>query len=87
MPRKKEPTFEENLASLESLIDKLESGQSSLSEIVENYTLGMELSKKCLDELKAAEEQMDVVLRENGDEALAEPLVLGGIDGGQNPVE
>ncbi len=87
MPRKKEPTFEENLAQLEQIVEKLESGQTSLKDVMENYTLGMELSKRCLDELRTVEKQMDAILRETGDEVLAEPLVLGGIDGGQNPVE
>ena len=74
MARKKEPSFEENLANLEKIVDKLESGQSSLKEIMEEYTLGMELSKKCLDELKTAEDQMDVILRENNGDVLTEPL-------------
>lgn len=78
MARKKEPSFEENLANLEKIVDKLESGQSSLKEIMEEYTLGMELSKKCLDELKTAEDQMDVILRENNGEVLTEPLDLEG---------
>jgi len=76
--RKKEPSFEENLANLEKIVDKLESGQSSLKEIMEEYTLGMELSKKCLDELKTAEDQMDVILRENNGDVLTEPLDLEG---------
>ena len=78
MARKKEPSFEENLANLEKIVDKLESGQSSLKEIMEEYTLGMELSKKCLDELKIAEDQMDVILRENNGDVLTEPLDLEG---------
>ena len=78
MARKKEPSCEENLANLEKIVDKLESGQSSLKEIMEEYTLGMELSKKCLDELKTAEDQMDVILRENNGDVLTEPLDLEG---------
>lgn len=78
MARKKEPSFEENLANLEKIVDKLESGQSSLKEIMEEYTLGMELSKKCLNELKTAEDQMDVILRENNGDVLTEPLDLEG---------
>ena len=78
MARKREPSFEENLANLEKIVDKLESGQSSLKEIMEEYTLGMELSKKCLDELKTAEDQMDVILRENNGDVLTEPLDLEG---------
>ena len=38
----------------------------------------MELSKKCLDELKTAEDQMDVILRENNGDVLTEPLDLEG---------
>ncbi len=78
MPRKKEATFEEKLTHLEQIVDKLESGQSSLKEIMEDYTLGMELSKKCLDELKTVEDNMDLVLRENSGEVIEEPLILEG---------
>ena len=78
MARKKEPSFEENLANLEKIVDKLESGQSSLKDIMDEYTLGMELSKKCLDELKTAEDQMDVILLENNGDVLTEPLDLEG---------
>ncbi|MCR5175846.1 MAG: exodeoxyribonuclease VII small subunit [Anaerovibrio sp.] len=78
MPRKKELSFEENLAALEKIVEKLESGQATLSEVLENYTSGMELSKKCLDELQAVEDQMDTILRENNGKVLEEPLVLEG---------
>lgn len=78
MARKKEATFEENLASLELIVDKLENGQVSLKEVMDDYAQGMELSRKCLEELKAAEDRMDVILRENNGDVLTEPLDLEG---------
>ena len=67
MPRKKEASFEENLAELEQIVDKLESGEASLKDVIDNYTLGMELSRKCLAELKSVEDRMNVILsEENG---------------------
>ena len=78
MPRKKEASFEENLANLEQIVDKLESGEASLKDVIDNYTLGMELSRKCLAELQAVEDKMDLILSEQDGEAVEMPLELEG---------
>jgi exodeoxyribonuclease VII small subunit len=49
-------SFEENLAKLEALVKKLESGESSLDESVKLYQEGIALAKACHQELKNAEE-------------------------------
>jgi exodeoxyribonuclease VII small subunit len=78
MPRKKEASFEENLANLEQIVDKLESGEASLKDVIDNYTLGMELSRKCLAELQAVEDKMNLILKEQDGEAVEMPLELEG---------
>lgn len=67
MPRKKEPSFEENLAQLEKVVELLEYGDASLDDIMKHYANGMDLSKKCMEAIKRAEKEIDVVLSVNGD--------------------
>lgn len=64
MPRKKEPSFEENLERLESIVDQMESGEASLMDLMKNYSEGVELSKKCMSALELAEKTMDLLVRE-----------------------
>ena len=78
MPRKKEASFEENLAELEQIVDKLESGEASLKDVIDNYTLGMELSRNCLAELKSVEDRMNVILSEENGKVVEMPLELKG---------
>ena len=76
MPRKKQASFEENLQELENIVIRLEKGQSPLADIVADYTKGMELSGRCLEALKKAEEQMDILLAENGDGSVTEQELI-----------
>ena len=45
----KELSFEECLKELESIVAKLESKDISLSDAVNNYQKGLELSKRCYE--------------------------------------
>ena len=65
MPRKKEAGFEEKLSQLEDIVSTLEQGNISLEDIMKNYSNGMELSRKCLEELQRAENEMDVLIKLN----------------------
>lgn len=79
MPRKKQASFEENLQELESVVARLEKGQSPLDDVVADYTRGMELSAKCMEALKKAEEKMDIVLQESPNGMILEKqLVIEG---------
>ena len=62
MPRKKELSFEESLDKLEGIVKQMESGDSSLKELMENYTEGMKLGEACLKEISKAEAAMDLVV-------------------------
>lgn len=57
MAAKKAPRnikFEEALAELEAVVEKLESGDLPLEEAIEEFQRGTELSKICLEKLNIA---------------------------------
>ena len=62
MAIKKEETFEENLERLETIVAEMEKGDANLNELIEKYSEGMELSKKCSNALKIAGETMDLLI-------------------------
>ena len=63
---KEEKTFEESLTELEEIVKALENGTVSLDEAINKFTIAMELSKKCNEKLKSAEENVNKILKENG---------------------
>ena len=66
MAKKKEVAFEESLAKLEEIVKTLEQGDSTLEELMQNYSTGVELAKSCLDALNKAEAVMDLQIGEEG---------------------
>lgn len=78
MPRKKEASFEENLAQLEEIVGRLEGSGAALEDIMADYTKGIELSNLCMSALKKAEQQIDVMLQEQGQEILEQELQIEG---------
>ncbi len=60
-------SFEESLEKLETIVKDMENGDSSLKELMENYTEGIKLGEACLKELAKAEAALDIaVSEENG---------------------
>ena len=55
MSARKKPTFEEAVARIEEIVNKLENEQVSLEESIKLYTEGMELSVICRQKLTEAE--------------------------------
>ena len=66
MEEKKEKSFEESLESLESIVKALESGSVSLDDAINKFTEAMTLSKNCNEKLKNATENVNKILKENG---------------------
>lgn len=62
----KEVSFEDLLKNLEDTVKKLEDKNISLEDAVSNYTLGLELSKKCYDILNKNEELVVKKMTESG---------------------
>ena len=61
---KENPTFEEALENLESIVDSMESGETPLAELVEKFEEGNKLLKICQKRLKDAELRIEVLKRE-----------------------
>ena len=64
----KEKKFEENLADLEDIVQKLESGQVPLEEAISEFQKGMKLSKDLQETLDQAEKTLVKVMQADGSE-------------------
>ena len=78
MSRKKELSFEESLTKLEAIVKEMESGDSSLKDLMDNYTEGMKLGEACLKELAKAEAAMDVVVNTDNGKIVERELTIEG---------
>jgi exodeoxyribonuclease VII small subunit len=67
------PDFEKALAELESLVEKLESGELALNESLTDFKRGVELTRQCQAVLDRAQQTVEKLLNPE-DESTAEPL-------------
>ena len=58
---KAEPTFEEALAEVEAIIERIETGQSGLERSIGEYEKGVRLLARCRGMLKNAEQRIEDV--------------------------
>lgn len=65
---KSKKSFEENLAALEVIVQRLESGDVALEEALVEFQKGMVLSKELQSTLAKAEETLVKVMQEDGTE-------------------
>jgi exodeoxyribonuclease VII small subunit len=63
--KKNEPTFEQALEKLESLVASMESGDIPLADLVEKFEEGSKLVKTCEKRLKSAELKIEKLRKEN----------------------
>lgn len=68
-----EPSFEEALAQLEGIVERLESGELPLEDALAAFERGISLSRRCAGELDAAERRIEVLV-EQGAGLAAEPF-------------
>ena len=59
----KAPDFEEALAELESLVERLERGDLPLDEALKTFERGVELTRHCQSSLKAAQQKVEILLK------------------------
>ncbi len=71
------PSFEEQLAELEKVVDQLERGDLTLEDSVGLFERGMQLSESCKGQLASAESRIQVLLnpRERGPVRVEEMVV------------
>lgn len=60
--------FEEKLSELEKIVTELEKGDVDLDDAIKKYTDAMKLANECSKELKNAEENVNKILTESGEE-------------------
>lgn len=68
--KESKPDFEASLATLESLVERMESGELSLEESLSAFEQGIQLTKSCQQALKEAEQRVQILIEKNGSEAL-----------------
>jgi len=68
MPRKKNALpFEQSLAELQSLVERLEGGELSLEEALAAFEQGVKLTRDCQDALNQAEQKVKMLLEKDGE--------------------
>lgn len=70
----KEPTFEQRLARLEEIVERLESGDVGLDESLRLYAEGADLLKACRKTLGEAETKIAKLTETAGGELQEEPF-------------
>jgi exodeoxyribonuclease VII small subunit len=71
MPKKKPATsFEDSLAELEQLVNRLERGDISLEESLQSFERGVNLTRTCQKALQEAEQKVQVLIDKNGSQVL-----------------
>lgn len=68
-----EPSFEEALQRLETIVDRLEAGDVELEAALADFEQGVALSRRCAGQLDAAQRRIDVLVRE-GEKWIARPF-------------
>ena len=63
----KEISFEASMHSLEKVIKKLESGSTSLDEMVQLYEEGIKLTNACKSKLAVAEERISTLVNKKNE--------------------
>jgi exodeoxyribonuclease VII small subunit len=60
-PRPANPSFEESLAEVESIIERIESGDMGLEEQIEQYARGAEMLRRCREVLDRCEQRVEEI--------------------------
>ncbi|MDW3714299.1 MULTISPECIES: exodeoxyribonuclease VII small subunit [unclassified Pseudomonas] len=68
MARKKAtPDFEQSLADLQALVERLESGELSLEDSLGAFEQGIRLTRECQGALSQAEQKVQILLERDGE--------------------
>ncbi|PIJ52242.1 exodeoxyribonuclease VII small subunit [Erwinia sp. OLTSP20] len=72
MPKKAEPpvSFEHALQQLEQIVSRLESGELPLEEALNEFERGVQLSRTGQQQLKQAEQRVQILLSDDADASL-----------------
>jgi len=71
MPKAKQSMdFEASLEQLEGLVSAMEAGELTLEESLQHFERGIRLTRDCQKRLAAAEQQVQVLLEQQGEPSL-----------------
>ncbi|HET8902533.1 MAG TPA: exodeoxyribonuclease VII small subunit [Saccharospirillum sp.] len=70
MTETKTESFETKMSQLETLVSQLESGELSLDDAMKTFEQGIKLTRECQSALDQAEQTVQVLLGEPGQEKL-----------------
>jgi exodeoxyribonuclease VII small subunit len=70
--KKKAADFEQSLNALELLVQKMEQGDLSLEESLHAFATGIQLTRDCQTRLAEAEQQVTLLLEQQGEITLTE---------------
>jgi exodeoxyribonuclease VII small subunit len=69
-----EPTFEEAMQRLETIVDAMESGDTPLAQLLSQFEEGSKLLAQCEQRLKAAELKIEQLKRQKDGTSALEPF-------------
>lgn len=67
MTTSKSYPFEQSLAQLESLVEKMEAGELTLEESLQTFEEGIRLTRECQQALAQAEQTVKLLVERNGE--------------------
>lgn len=59
--------FEASIQELEKIVERMENGEQTLEQSLEDFERGVTLSKTCQDILKNAEQRVEILIKEHGE--------------------
>lgn len=67
-----QPGFDTQLKELEALVQRMERGDLSLEDSLQEFERGIALLRQCETQLRSAEQKVQILLQQQGKEQLAE---------------
>ena len=64
--RQQTPNFEEALAELEEIVNKMEQGDLKLDQSLQAFERGVQLARQCQTALKDAEQKVTILMQKEG---------------------
>ena len=74
MSNSKNINLEKSLASLEKLVDELESGDLPLEKAMQKFEEGIKLTRSCQSALREAEQKVEILMKDADGDAVEEFL-------------
>ena len=74
MSNSKNINLEKSLASLEKLVDELESGDLPLEKAMQKFEEGIKLTRRCQSALREAEQKVEILMKDADGDTVEEFL-------------